>query len=552
MSEHKLFFVIAILGTVITSIAQGGVAYVVQPIMDEIFQNKNEKLLYVVPFILIALFFAKGFGGYIQVYFMNYIGLNIIRKVRNDMLAKLLEFEMEFFNKKRSGELISRITYDINLVRAAVSSYFADLLKNILTIIFLIAVIIIQSKLLALIGLIIMPLAAIPIRIIMNKIKKISREGQESSSDITAKLVEIFNNIEIIKASNGEKIELNHFKKENKRFFQINMKAIKISQLTSPLMETLGAVAMAIVVIIGGKEVIANEITPGEFFSFLTAMLLLYTPIKSVLNSLNGLQEALVAGDRVSQILLLESKIKDGEIILKNGVNSIKLQNASLFYDDFHVLKNINLEFKKNKTTAIIGKSGSGKSSLVNTILRLYELKSGEILLNNENLKNFTQESIRNNIAIVTQRIFIFNDTIASNVAYGKEINEAEIIKALKNAQAMDFINDLENGIHTVLDEFGANLSGGQRQRIAIARAFYRNPEILILDEATSALDEKTEKSFRDSLIEIKKDKIIIIIAHRPSTLSLADEIVQMSEGRIAKTYSQEEYLKHSKELILE
>lgn len=533
IKNYYLYFFIAFLATLLTAACTAWGTYLVKPVLDDIFIKKNTQMLVILPFLVVLAYFGKSFGMYVQMYFMNYIGLDIVRKIRDRMLGHLLKMEMEFFNKMRSGELISRITNDIGLVRASVSNFLAEFVRESLTVIGLIGVVIYQSPKLAIVGLVIMPLAIYPLATIIKKIKKISRLNQEKNSDITAKLSEIFNNVEIIKASNGEKIEEKTFTQENHNFFKLGLKATLIGQLSSPLMEFLGSIAIALVIYLGGSEVIAGKMTAGSFFSFITALFMLYTPFKRLVNIASSFQEAFVATDRIFQILDREPQIKDGEKSLRPPVKKIQFKDVYLKYDDKYALNDINVEFSKNQIIALVGKSGSGKSSLVNLILRLYEPNSGEICINDEPIKSYRQESIRDNIAIVTQRIFIFNDSICANVAYGSECDRERVMESLKKAQAWDFVSGLPLGIDTILDEFGANLSGGQRQRIAIARAIYKDPEVLILDEATSALDAKTEEAFKSTIDLIAKDKIIILIAHRPSTIELAHKIYHFEDGKI-------------------
>jgi len=297
-------------------------------------------------------------------------------------------------------------------------------------------------------------------------------------------------------------------------------------------MEFIGSLAIAGVIIAGGNEVIEDRMTVGSFFSFLTALFMLYTPLKKISSAYNQMQDAFAASDRIFDILGKKPTIISGDKIL-NQINQIELKNINLNYGELKALNNINLLAKKGELIALVGDSGGGKSSLINLLLRFYDSNQGEILFDNQNIKDLNIDNLRDKIALVSQRIFIFNDTISSNIAYGKEINNDKIIKVLKQANAFDFVNNLENGIDTILDEFGTNLSGGQRQRISIARAIYRNPEILIFDEATSALDNKSEKAIQDSLKDIMKDKITFIIAHRLSTIQNADKIFVLKDGKI-------------------
>ena len=542
VSRYKLCFFWAILGTAMVAVASAASAYLVKPVLDEIFISKDAAMLKILPWLIVLAYFSKGSGSYMQSYFMNFIGQDIMRCIRDELLAKMLSFELAFFNRYRSGELISRITNDINAIQITISNYLADYIKAGLTIIALVCVVIYQSPELAFYGLIVMPLALYPLIMLAKKMKKISTKTQEKNSDITANLTEIFNNVELIKSNAGEKLEVESFSKENQKLFELNMKSVRVSELTSPLMETLGALAIAAVIIIGGHQVIEDKLTVGAFFSFMTALFMLYTPLKRMSEIYSKMQVAVSASERIFELLDREGLIKDGDLELSAPIFSVEFKNVGLFYEDKRALGGINLKLKSGESLALIGDSGGGKSSLVNLVLRLYEASEGEILINNSPIERFLQSSLRARIAIVTQRIFIFNDTIARNVAYGENVDEGRIIQALKKAHAWDFVEKLEAGIHTFLDEFGTNLSGGQRQRIAIARAIYKDPDILILDEATSALDQNTELAFKEALSEIMRDKITFIIAHRPSTITLAHKVALLKEGRILALGTQEEF----------
>ena len=546
--NYKLFFFYSFVGIILVSAATSGTAYAIQPLLDDIFINKNKEMLYMMPFIVIALYTAKGFGRYMQVYYISFIGQDITRIVRDKLFSHVLSLDMDFFQKKHGGELVSRITNDINRIQQAISNYVAEFLSEILTIVGLIALVIYHSPELAFYGLIVLPIAIYPLSLLAKRMKKLSFKSQESNSDITSSLSESFNNIEIIKANSSEKIEATKFSIHNMIFFKYNMKALKTNELTSPLMEIIGSFAFAAVIIVGGSKVISGEITTGTFTSFIAALFMLYTPIRRLSSLYNKMQDALAANERINDIFAKEANILSGEKESPSNIQTVNFKDIALKYDDFVALKNINLEAKKGEIIALVGDSGGGKSSLINLIIRFYDTSAGNLLLNDTSIKDFNIKSLRENISIVTQRVYIFNDTIAANVAYGYEVDEIRVIEVLKQAHAYDFVLKMKKGVHTLLDEFGTNLSGGQRQRIAIARALYKNPQILILDEATSALDNESESIISEVIQEVSKNKITFIIAHRLSTIKNANKIAVFKAGEIVCIGSEVELLNSCKE----
>ena len=539
-------FIFAIIGMGLASGGTAVSAYLVEPVLNKIFVEKNEKLLYILPCAIIAIYVIKNIGTFMQAYFTAYIGQDTIRRFREKMVANLLNLDMDFFNEFRTGELISRTTNDIDRIRSIVSSMIPELTREFITIIGLLCVVVYQSPKLAFFALVVMPVAIYPISRLAKRMKKISKQSQEKTSDITSALSEIFTNIEIIKANNAQKYEHSRFVDENNKFFKLNLKSVKIEQLVSPLMETIGSIGVAAVIIIGGKDVIDGHINMGAFFSFLTALFMLYTPLKRIVNIYNKMQDAIAASERTFFLMDKVSQIKDGQKELNEEINLIKFNDVRLSYGDKEVLKGINLEANKSEFIALVGSSGGGKSSLMNLLMRFYDVNGGEILINGINLKDIKIHSLRQNIGLVTQRVYIFNDTVAKNVAYGREFNEDAVINALKLANAYEFVSKLDNGINTILNEFGTNLSGGQRQRIAIARALYQNPQILIFDEATSALDNESEKEITKAINNLRSKKIIFVIAHRLSTVENADKIAVLSDGKIIDSGSDEELSKRN------
>ncbi len=530
--DYIPYFALAIFGTILSAIGASASAYLVKPVLDEIFIKKDVNALNLLPYAIILVYAMKGVGKYIQVYYSALIGQDIIRRVRNRMLETLLNLDLSFFHRFRAGELISRNINDIGQIRSIVSTMLPELARQSLITLGLLGVVIYQSPRLAFFALVGLPAVFLPLSLIAKRLKKLAHRSQEKTSDITARLSEIFQNIEIIKARSAEKFEHEKFSKENMDYFKLNMKTVKTSQLSDPIMETMGAAGAAVVIIVGGHQVIDGDMTVGSFFSFLTALFMLYTPIKRITSIYNQLQNALAASERI--LFLLDQKptiVSQGDLEVGEAAE-LSLRDVRLSYDGKQALQGVSFTVHKGEKLALVGDSGGGKSSIVNLVVRFYDPDAGEILLDGKPLQNYRLSSLRDAISIVTQRVYIFNDTVAANVAYGKAIDEERVIRALKEANAWEFVEAM-GGIYTPLREHGANLSGGQRQRIAIARALYVDPKIIIFDEATSALDTQSERKIVEAVERIAKERITIIIAHRLSTVENADRIAVLKEGRI-------------------
>lgn len=543
---YKFQYVMVLIGILLTVTATAGTAHIMQPLMDNMFIKKEEHMLYFIPMLLIGIYILKSIGRYLQAVYNTYIGLHIVSRLREDLLEKMVHMDMQFLYTNRSGELISRITNDIARIQYFVSTMMPELIRESLTVVALVGYVIYLNATLAFWALFVMPLIVFPLLKITRRLKRLSHRSQEKNADLMTRLTEVFNNSEIIKASSSEMYEVTRFREENDRFFKLNMKTTYTSELVSPLMEIIAATGLACVIFVGGQQVYSGAMSVGEFTAFLTAVGLVFQPLRRVSAIYSRIQDAQAASERVFAIFDIENEIKEGTIELQEAIQNIDVQHVTLRFGDKIALDTIDLSVHAGQTIALVGQSGGGKSSLINLILRFYDPESGSILINQRNIKEYTQSSLRHQIAAVSQRVYILQETLAANVAYGQEIDEERVKEALSKADALEFASALPEGIHTVMQEFGANLSGGQRQRIAIARAIYKNASLLILDEATSALDNESEKRIQKALEAYAKDKITIIIAHRLSTIEHADTILYFEEGRIIARGSHKELLQTS------
>ncbi|EIG8824764.1 ABC transporter ATP-binding protein [Campylobacter coli] len=541
--KYKKEFAIAIFGMILTSIGTAGSFASLKPILDYIFVEKNEALLYTLPFLLVIIYILKNLGFYLQTYYLSFIGMDTLRILRFKVLKNLLKLDMDFFKRNRSGELVSRCTNDINALQSIVSNIIPDFFRELLTIVGLLIVVFYQSPILAFFALVVLPCAILPLVHFARKLKKYARSIQETNSDLLSRLSEIFSNIELIKASNTQNKESEKFAKQNNELCRLNLKSTRIDALTSPLMEIIGSLGVAAVIIIGGREVIHGTMSVGSFFAFITALFAIYTPLKRLSSLYGRLQGAIAASERTFYLLDLEPQILNGSKNLES-IARIEFKQVDFAYENPYksVLKDINFEFNKGEILALVGTSGGGKSSIINLLMRFYDKQKGEILLNDLDISEFSIESLHDRIGLVTQNIYLFNDSFAENVAYSEEPNKEKIIKALKLANAYEFVQEM-GGIYAEIKEHGKNLSGGQKQRIAIARALYKNPDLLIFDEATSALDNESEKAIIETIENLKKDRLVLMIAHRLSTIENADKIAVIDQEQMIAIGSNEELL---------
>ncbi|MEC8265363.1 MAG: ABC transporter ATP-binding protein [Pseudomonadota bacterium] len=555
--RHSKKVFISILCMILVSATTAINAWMMQPVLDDIFINKDKSLLVIIPLAIFLIALIKGLSSYIQSVMMSFIGYKIVADLQNDMFKSLIKCDISFFSKTNSGTLISRFLADVGALSRGVHNVIINIIKDFFTLIFLIGVLFYHDPKLASISLLIFPLAIYPISRIGKRLRKISKSTQVGFGILTKRLTESLQGIKTIKSFNAEQTEKAKVEKEVENIFQLTYKSSRVNSISRPLMETLGGLAIAVIIYVGGSQVILGVTTPGTFFSFLTALLMAYQPIKS-LASLNAtLQMAMAAAERIFNIIdtkpSIVEKNSNKDFYLKNdNAYNIKFSNVSFSYDESkkNTLKSINLQINKGEKVALVGYSGAGKTTLLNLLPRFYEIKLGKITINDINIKDLSFNFLRNHFSLVSQDIVLFDDTIKYNICYGQKnnkISEREIFEACKKANCDEFIKKFPKGVNELVGEKGIKLSGGQKQRIAIARAFLKNSPFLLLDEATSSLDSRSEKKIQTSLNNLMKNKTSLIIAHRLSTIIDADKIILLHNGKIAEIDKHKNLLKKSK-----
>ena len=545
-----MLMIFAVISSILTATTDGALAYIVKPVLDNIFIEKNSSLLVFLPAMVVVIYFVKGFFRFTQNYIMRYVGQRVIESLRNVLFTKMVFLPIKFFSDQPTGVLMSRITNDINLVQSSIPSMI-NMFRAVITVITLIGVVFYMNWKLALLAIVCYPLFIHPLFVISKKIRNYSRKGQEQMGGLNSTLQEAFSGIRVVKAFVNEDKEINKFKKANSAAINFEIKTIFAGEITSPLMEFIGSFGIAAIVYVGGKQVIGESITPGEFFSFLAALTMVYQPVKDIGNANNAIQSAIAAAQRIFSMLDEKNNILDnnGSISCQADNQDIEFKNVSFRYtdDDPYVLNNISLKVKSGSTVAFVGQSGAGKSTMANLIPRFYDVSSGEILIGGVNIKDYQVHSLRRNIGVVSQEPFLFDDTVRNNIAYAKEtFTEEEITAAAKAAYADEFINGLPDGYDTMTGERGVRLSGGQKQRLTIARALLKNPPILILDEATSSLDTESERVVQKALDNLMIGRTSFVIAHRLSTILGADMIVVLNDGKIEAMGRHDELLSSS------
>jgi ATP-binding cassette, subfamily B, bacterial MsbA len=547
VKEHYKAISVAVLCMILISITTSLNAYSLKPVLDDIFINKDQRMLYIIPIAIAINGLIKALATFYQSSIMKTVGQKILTNIQLELYSHLINSDIQFFDDHPSGNLISRFTNDINAMRRTVTEIFTVIAIDFCTAVGLIALMFSQSPELAMIIFFIGPAAFYPIRKLGRRMRSIAKNIQEELSGFTTMLDETFQNIRIIKSYSREDYEVSRAQKIIDRFLNIYRKAAYVESASSPIMELIGTISIIFVIVYGGSQVLNERMTPGTFFLFIGSLLMIYRPLKSISSVYTSMQEGLVASRRLFLLFDVQPKIFDEAKLKRVHFKSYNMLFSNVYFSyksGVKILDGIHLNIKEGQTVALVGSSGSGKSTIFHLLQRLYDPDYGDITIGNISIKDVKLTDLRNSIAFVGQDVALFDDSVRENIRYGRlNATEEEIVDASLAAAAHDFITNLSDGYDTQIGQKGVKLSGGQKQRIAIARAILKNAPILLLDEATSALDAISEKQVQMALEYLKKGRTTIVIAHRLSTIENADLIYVISDGRIKEFGSHSELL---------
>ncbi|HSF33542.1 MAG TPA: ABC transporter ATP-binding protein [Candidatus Tectomicrobia bacterium] len=540
--------VVAVILALAISGLEGATAWLVKPLLDDVFLHQDVFMLQVLPFAFIAVFFCKESARFAQSYVMAQVGQRVVMRLRGEVYDHLQGMSLSFFNSRATGELMSRLTNDVSRLTRVSSQAPALAVRQVFTFVVLLGVVFSREWRLATIAVLVFPLIGLLLMKMGQKLRTINKRGQEKIAELNVVIQETFTGTKIVKAFGREEHERERFKRANRMLYDLLMRDVKVDELTSPLMEFIGALGIGVALWYGGYRVIQGETTPGTFFSFLTGLLMLYGPVRKLTNVSNQIQQTIPAAERVFELLDLKPTVVDRPSArpLQAVRQSIAFEHVAFQYEDGAepVLHDISLMVNKGEMVAFVGMSGAGKSTLADLIPRFHDVTSGRITIDGVDIRDYTLASLRAQIGIVTQETILFNETVAHNIGYGRpDASFDAIVHAAQLAYAHEFIQDLPQGYDTIIGERGVKLSGGQRQRIAIARALLKDPPMLILDEATSELDAESEFMLQKALGNLVRGRTVFVIAHRLATVMKADRIVVVDGGQIAEIGTHEELL---------
>ena len=548
LRPHVPALVVGTVLAIVVAAMEGAIAWLVKPAMDDVFIRRDVAMLRLIPLLFLGAYVFKGVARYGQSYLMAAVGERVIATLRRDLYMHIQRMPLSFFTSRHSAELMSRIVTDVNRLARLSSTVLVMTIRQAVMVVALAAVMFVRDWRLALIALVVFPFVGVAVRAIGRKLYRINKRAQQKVGELNVLLHEVFAGTKIVKAFGREGHEVERFDRVNRGLLALSLKDHRTDELTDPLMEVLAAFGIMGALWYGGQQVIAGAITPGDFFSFTAAVALLYGPVRQLSRIVNTVQQSTSSVERVFEILDLPPAIADAAdaVALDAFRHAIVFEQVGFRHADSEdlTLRNVSLTIHRGEVVAFVGMSGAGKSTLMDLLPRFHDVSTGRITIDGHDLRDVTQTSLRALIALVTQETFLFSDSILYNIAYGLPGAPFEdIVRAARQAHAEEFIAGCPNGYQTLVGERGVRLSGGQRQRIAIARAFLKNPPILILDEATSDLDAESEFMIQQALAELMRGRTVFVIAHRLATVRNADRIVVVHEGRIAEVGRHDELL---------
>ncbi|GHA37557.1 lipid A ABC transporter ATP-binding protein/permease MsbA [Photobacterium aphoticum] len=540
ISLYKTGLAAAVVALILNAASDALMLSMIKPLMDESFggiDSIESNFLAMMPIYLLGLMILRGVSGFVSTYCLSWVSGNVVMSMRRQMFNHFMKMPVGFFDKESAGKLLSRITYDSEQVASATSSALVSLVREGATIIALMAIMFYNSWQLSAILLVIAPVVAVSIRIVSKRFRGISKNMQDAMGSVTSSAEQMLKGHKVVLSYGGQQIEQERFEQVSNRMRQQTMKLVSAQAIANPVIQVIASLALVVVLILANTDSLRESLTPGTFALIFGSMFGLMRPLKALTNVTSQFQRGMAACQTLFSLMELETEKDHGEHEAERVKGDIKVKDVTFTYPtkDAPALRNVSFDLPAGKTLALVGRSGSGKSTIANLLTRFYDIDSGTIEIDEHDICHYKLANLREQVAVVSQNVHLFNDTIANNIAYasGDRYSREDIEKAAKLAHAMDFINGMDNGLDTVIGENGVSLSGGQRQRIAIARALLRDAPVLILDEATSALDTESERAIQSALDELQKDRTVLVIAHRLSTIENADQILVVDDGEI-------------------
>ncbi len=543
----KAGLIVSVIALVINAAADTYMVSLLKPLLDEGFGSTQSDFLKILPFIIFGMMLVRGLSGFVSTYCLSWVSGNVVMLMRRKLFNQFMHMPVSYFDKESTGGLLSRITYDSEQVAGATSKALVSIVREGASIIGLLVLMFWNSWQLSLVLFVVAPIVAVAIRVVSKRFRKISRNMQESMGHVTSSAEQMLKGHKVVLSYGGHNVERERFDKVSNQMRQHSMKLVAAQATANPVIQLIASLALVAVLFLASFDSIRSELTPGTFTVIFSAMFGLMRPLKALTNVTSDFQRGMAASQTLFGLMDLEVEKDSGELVVEKAKGDVDVKDVTFTYSgkEKPALSHVSFSIPAGKTVALVGRSGSGKSTIANLFTRFYDVDSGQILLDGHDVRDYKLNNLRSHFALVSQNVHLFNDTIANNIAYAatEKYTREQIEHAATLAYAMDFIGKMDKGLDTMIGENGASLSGGQRQRIAIARALLRDAPVLILDEATSALDTESEKAIQSALDELQKDKTVLVIAHRLSTIEKADEILVIDDGEVVERGAHQELL---------